>query len=92
MSKLPPAQVRTYLSRDVEAILTMCRTQFKDDGYEEECFDIDAVMQGRSVVRTKYEAKVTPAAWAQSPALMGSNRPLARPTRGNFIPNLRIST
>lgn len=87
--KLAPEHVRQCLSRDVHAILSVCIHQFKEDDAvgQERCFDVDAVITGKSVApRIRYEERVTPAAWSKGATPVGSDRPFSRSNKGNFIP------
>ena len=93
--KLPPHQVKESLSKDVHAILSVCIQHF--DGAlrttKEECFDVDAVIAGRTHSSDNtYARRVTPAVYSRSMernAVAPSE--LSRPQKGYFIPNAYAS-
>lgn len=90
-----PQLVRERLSKDVNAILSVCIQHF-DDAHrlaKEECFDVDAVIAGRSVADDgAYVRRVSPAAYAV-PAERTATAPsaLSVPQKGYFIPDLGAS-
>ncbi|MEK9184346.1 MAG: hypothetical protein AAB892_01285 [Patescibacteria group bacterium] len=93
-AKLPPSYVRDALSRDVGVILASCIREFKEGGeLDEKCFDVDAVICGRSLApKIRYERKVSPISWSKGNTPEGSNRPLTLPGRGNFIPSTHFAS
>lgn len=90
--KLAPERVRECLSRDVHAILSVCIHQFKADQIvDEKCFDVDAVIQNRSLApRVRYEERVSPVSWSKAKTPLGTDRPYARASKGNFIPSAQM--
>ncbi len=93
--KIAPQVVRERLCKDVNAILSICIQHF-DDAHrleQEDCFDVDAVIAGRSVINESiYARRVTPAVYARS-AERNATTPstLTVPQKGYFIPNLTAS-
>jgi len=87
-SKLAPEHVRECLSRDVHAILSVCIHQFKEEQeIDEKCFDVDAVVTGRSLQpKVRYESRVAPASWATGRVAVSSDRPYSTSGKGSFIP------
>ncbi|MDB5264513.1 MAG: hypothetical protein JWN64_84 [Parcubacteria group bacterium] len=85
-----PGFVKDRLSREVHTILRVCLHQFDDveKVAQESCFDVDAVMQHRSVAsRPVFEKNVAAAQWSKPAVIAGSHRPLTRPQKGYFIPS-----
>ena len=91
--KLAPEHVRECLSRDVHAILSVCIHQFKEEAeIDEKCFDVDAVITGRSLKPTvRYEKRVQPASWSARPIYEGTARPYTTVGKGSFIPQTHFS-
>ena len=91
--KLPPTYVRECLSRDVNAILSVCIHQFKEgDEMETECFNVDAVIAGRSLrPKVRFERTIAPANWATARTPIADNRPYTASGKGSFIPEGHFS-
>lgn len=95
VKKVAPQIVRERLSKDVNAILSVCIQHFDDSNRmtHEDCFDVDAVIAGRSVANDSiYTRRVRPAAYARSTE-SNATQPstLTVPQKGYFIPNLSAS-
>lgn len=89
--KKAPSQVREHLTRDVHAILSVCIKHFDDvtGSAKEDCFDVDAVIAGRSMnVGSIHERIVTPAAYTR-PVMKETAyaAKLTIPQKGYFIPS-----
>ncbi len=94
VNKVPPAVVRERLSRDVNSILKVCIRQFDEvhRTSKEQCFDVDAVIQGRSVAEPIYGARVRPAAYTRvALPRTAQATTLSRPQKGYFIPQVARS-
>ncbi|MEK7511280.1 MAG: hypothetical protein AAB582_03520 [Patescibacteria group bacterium] len=91
--KREPQEVRECLSRDVHSILSVCLHQFKDQQeIEETCFNVDAVISGRSLApKIRYEQKIAPISWSRGATPIGTNRPYAIAEKGSFIPSAHFS-
>jgi len=93
--KVAPQIVRERLCKDVNAILSICIQHF-DDAHrleQEDCFDVDAVIAGRSVASDNhYARRMTPAAYAR-PAIRNATAPstLTVPLKVYLIPTLTTS-
>ncbi|HYF29120.1 MAG TPA: hypothetical protein VEA36_02005 [Candidatus Paceibacterota bacterium] len=85
--KLAPDAVCAGLSHDVHAILSVCIHQFTSKEELEECFDVDAVISGRSLKpKVRYEHRITPASWSSRKVPVGTDRPYTAAQKGSFIP------
>lgn len=95
VKKVPPAVVQERLARDVYAILKVCIQHFDEaTGTEkDECFDVDAIVSGRSVATVNpYARRVIPARYAlPAERFAVSQAPLTRPQKGYFIPHAYAS-
>lgn len=91
--KRDPEDVCACLTRDVYSILSVCLHQFKEgEEIEEQCFDVDAIISGRSLSpKIRYERQIQPAAWSSRKAPEGTDRPYTTATKGQFIPQTHFS-
>ncbi len=91
--KVAPAKIQEKLSKDVHAILSVCIQHFDEvtGVSKDECFDVDAVIEGRTLATDgDYRRRVTPAAYAR-PTQTSVPSILSVPQKGYFIPTYYAS-
>jgi hypothetical protein len=91
-----PHHIRARLTRDVGSILSVCIEHFEDEEQRarEECFNVDAVIEGRSMrAESITERKIVPAAYTRSARPQVENpAQVTVPKKGYFIPRSYTST
>ena len=92
-AKRAPEEVCDALTRDVHSILSVCLHQFKDSQeIDEQCFDVDAIVSGRSLApKIRFEQRIQPASWSSRKVPEGSDRPYTAAGKGHFIPETHFS-
>lgn len=92
-AKRTPEDVHDALTRDVHTILSVCIHQFKEDHeFDEKCFDVDAVISGRSLApKIRFEQRVQPASWSARKVPQGSDHPYTVANKRNLIPQSHFS-
>lgn len=89
-TKVPAHEVHKRLTKDVEAILSVCIKHFDDDTQKtsEVCFDVDAILSGRaSKSEQAYAKRVRPARYARTETPAHARYAVRTPvSRGYFIP------
>ncbi len=95
-TKVPAPEVHKRLTRDVNAILSVCIKHFDDESQttSEVCFDVDAILSGRaSKSEQSYAKRTRPARYARTETPAHARYATRTPvSRGYFIPYEYVAT